>query len=181
MPKNQPKPIADSNGEIVSPVGFFTPAFTASAPAPLVAADLSNNAVDEYKWNENRTALVKVGTFNLQERIQAAAKGVTIYEVLERARRGDVDALAQVEPDAVVDTETPPVDVSEMPETMADAADILHDAPIILAKQKDLEAQQAALAKNAAAVLSAGGDATKELEGLAPHAPEAKISQEVKK
>ena len=47
-------------------------------------------------------------------------------------------------PDISVDNGREPLDYSDMPETLAEAHDILHDAPIILAKQAELLAKKVA-------------------------------------
>lgn len=140
MPENK----IDANGEVLPSVGILSVVYTSNHFAPLVACDLSDNSVEEFKWNENRTELVSKGKVSLQDRIQASAKGLTVYEILDRALRGDVAAQRQFNPDAAVDNSREPLDYSDMPETLAEAADILHDAPIILAKQAELLGKKAA-------------------------------------
>ena len=136
---------------VVCSVGFFSRAYTPTHPAPLVAVDCSSSDVDDYAWNKDRTALVKVGSHNLDDRIQAAGKGLTIYEILERAAKGDVDAIAQFQPGAVVDDASEVVDYSDMPETMADASDIARAAPVVEAALKKAADDAVAKAKAAEA------------------------------
>ena len=82
----------DGNGEVLPSVGIFSVVYTSNHFAPLVSCDLSDNSVEEFKWNPDRTELVSQGKVSLQERIQASAKGLTVYEILDRALRGDVSA-----------------------------------------------------------------------------------------
>ena len=140
MPENK----VDVNGEVLPSVGIFSVVYTSNHFAPLVSCDLSDNSVEEFKWNADRTELVSKGKVSLQERIQASAKGLTVYEVLERAIRGDVSAQREFNPDNTVDNGREPLDYSDMPETLAEAHDILHDAPIIIAKQAELVAKKVA-------------------------------------
>lgn len=44
---------------------------------------------DQFRWNEDHTGLVKIGTVNQQEKIDAAAKGMSAGEQIARILRGD--------------------------------------------------------------------------------------------
>ena len=85
------------------------------------------------QWNKDHTALVKTGERNVQDEINAAAKGITPYEVFDRvARTGDESLLG--EDNGFYG------DASGAPETISEADKMVSEAA----------AQQAALDKAAA-------------------------------
>lgn len=77
------------------------------------------------KWDENRESLIDVGERDLNAEIQEAAKGTTIYEILKRQALGDPDSFA---------TEGDYLDVSDSPETSADAFALAERVPSLLAR-----------------------------------------------
>ena len=104
--------------------GSYPPASVTPAGSPVV---------DVMQWNKEHTALVKAGERDIQKEINAAAEGVTPYEVFDRvSRSGDTSLLGE-------DTGFYG-DASGAPETISDADKMLSDAA----------AQQAALDKAAA-------------------------------
>ena len=104
--------------------GSYPPASVTPAGSPVV---------DVMQWNKDHTALVKSGERNVQDEINAAAKGITPYEVFDRvSKTGDVSLLGE-------DTGFYG-DASGAPETISDADKMLSDGA----------AQQAALDKAAA-------------------------------
>lgn len=104
----------DSNGEVISPSHYYT---QNDLPAPHDSLVYSN-IVDDFKWNEKRTALVKVGSHDRDKEIQAAVVGITPYDILERTQ-------ADFSKPAFHATEGVYADVSGMPETLADEKIIL--------------------------------------------------------
>ena len=104
--------------------GSYPPASVTPAGSPLV---------DVMQWNKEHTALVKVGERNVQDEINAAAKGLTPYEVFDRVARTGDDSLLGEDVGFYGDA-------SGAPETISDADKMLSDAV----------AQQAALDKAAA-------------------------------
>lgn len=104
--------------------GSYPPASVTPAGSPVV---------DVMQWNKDHTALVKSGERNVQDEINAAAKGITPYEVFDRvAKTGDQSLLGE-------DTGFYG-DASGAPETISDADKMVSEAA----------AQQAALDKAAA-------------------------------
>lgn len=76
---------------------------------------------DEMAWNKDQTALVKVGERNLQEEYNAAAVGLTPYEVLKRVvATGDESPLNAQEGQYG--------DFSGMPETTSEAVHVMEEA-----------------------------------------------------
>lgn len=75
--------------------------------------------VPVFIWNEKHTALVKTGERDLQKEIDAAAVGLTPYEIIDRmVRTGDDSLLAQ-------GGEGQYGDFTGLPETISDAKKIL--------------------------------------------------------
>jgi hypothetical protein len=105
---------ADANGEVIGPSHYYT---QNDLPAPHDSLVYSN-IVDDFKWNENRTALVKVGSHDRDKEIQVASVGITPYDILERTQ-------ADFSKSAFHATEGVYADVSGMPETLADEKIIL--------------------------------------------------------
>lgn len=89
--------------------GSYPPASVTPAGSPVV---------DVMQWNKDRTALVKTGERDIQKEINAAAEGVTPYEVFDRvSRSGDTSLLGE-------DTGFYG-DASGAPETISDADKML--------------------------------------------------------
>ena len=66
-----------------------------------------------FSWNKDGTALVKTGEIDIQEEINAAAVGVTPYEIMDRlAKTGDESPLHA--------SDGFTGDVSDVPDNMAD-------------------------------------------------------------
>ena len=72
----------DSNGELIAPSHYYT---QNDLPVPHDSLVYSN-IVDDFKWNKERTALVKVGSHDRDKEIQAAVVGITPYDILERTQ-----------------------------------------------------------------------------------------------
>ena len=67
--------------------GSYPPASVTPSGSPVV---------DVMQWNKDHTGLVKTGERNVQDEINAAAKGITPYEVFDRvARTGDESLLGE--------------------------------------------------------------------------------------
>ena len=89
--------------------GSYPPASVTPAGSPVV---------DVMQWNKDHTALVKSGERDIQKEINAAAEGVTPYEIFDRvSRSGDTSLLGE-------DTGFYG-DASGAPETLADAGKML--------------------------------------------------------
>ena len=103
--------------------GSYPPASVTPSGSPVA---------DVMAWNKDQTALVKTGERNLQDEINAAAVGITPYEVFDRvAKTGDKSLLGE-------DTGFYG-DASGAPETISEADKMVSEA----------DAQQAALDKAA--------------------------------
>ena len=121
--------------------GSYPPASVTPSGSPVV---------DVMGWNKEYTALVKTGERNVQDEINAAAKGITPYEVFDRvSKTGDVSLLGE---DSGFYG-----DASGAPETISEADKMVSEAA----------AQQAALDKAAAdkaAADKAAADAVSQTE-----------------
>lgn len=111
---------ADANGEVIAPSHYYT---QNDLPVPRDSLVYSN-IVDDFKWNEKRTGLVKVGSHDRDKEIQAASVGITPYDILERTQ-------ADFSKPAFHVTEGVYADVSGMPETLADEKIILDNVDVL--------------------------------------------------
>lgn len=93
--------------------------FNSFPPAGITPA--GSPIADIMQWNKDQTALVKVGERDIQKEINAAAVGVTPYELLATVlKTGDESLLSQ--------NEGASGDFSGMPETMSDALKVQDQA-----------------------------------------------------
>ena len=138
--------------------GSYPPASVTPSGSPVA---------DVMAWNKDQTALVKTGERNLQDEINAAAKGITPYEVFDRvAKTGDKSLLGE-------DTGFYG-DASGAPETISDAYKMLSNAASQQAALDKAAADKAALDKAAADKAAADKAAADSPAAPAPVIPEVK-------
>ena len=128
--------------------------FWGDVPPASVKTPAGDAVVDVLQWDEKHTSLVKTGVRDLQKEVNAAAVGVTPYEVIERAvRSGDLSLFGQ-DSGSVVDVSNVPDNVSEVHSQIAAG----------VAAQAELVAQSAEAAKAAEAVKAAEASASSKSE-----------------
>lgn len=112
MPKKMLDGIALSNedGEIV----YYSPRVR---PSQEDNPALYKNVQPVFKWNKERTELVKVGERDVDKEIQDASIGITPYELQERCQRLGDDSLMNVKQGFYAD-------VTGAPETLGEACDL---------------------------------------------------------
>lgn len=95
---------------------------------PPVGVTPAGNAVEPvFTLNEKSGDLVQTGERNLQEEVNAAAVGVTPYEIFDRyAKTGDLSPLNEKQ------GTTGDVDVSDMPDNLSDADRAIKEGSSVL-------------------------------------------------
>ena len=132
--------VDEDTGEIL----YFTPH---CRPTHADNPALYTNVQPVYKWNKERTELVKVGERDVDKEIQACAVGITPYDLMERVQSMDAPELHRKTGFYE--------DITSLPETTGDAV----KAAALLDKLTALneKEQNNVLGRENAAGLPAGG------------------------